>query len=310
MRPPTSVRSWPLAPVLLALAHLPAGCSAIASRAVGGTVDGLAIAVAQDDDPELVARAMPLGLKLLEASLVRDPRNGALLLSACRGYTQYAQAFVAQPADALEEADLERARRERRRAGRMFLRARGYCLRALEARHRGITRALAAAPGAALARTRPREAELLFWTGASWAAAISSHRQDLELVADLRVAHALLRRADALDGAWDRGTIHETLVAVETALAPASGGSVERAREHFRVARELSGGRRIGPLVTLAESLCVKEQDLAAFRRLLGEALAFDLDASPEDRLVNTLARRRAEWLLARTEDLFVEVTP
>ncbi len=301
-------RSWPLA--LVALTPLLAGCSALASRAVGGTVKGLAVSVARDDDPELVAAAMPLGLKLLEGSLLGDPENGGLLLSACKGYTQYAQAFVNEPADALESTDLQAARRARQRAGRMFLRARGYCLRALELRYAGIGAALASAPAAALERTRPRDAELLFWTGASWAAAISSLRQDLELVADLRVGHALLRRADDLDPSWDRGTIHETLVALEAALAPASGGSLARAREHFRRARELSGDRRIGPLVTFAESVSVKEQDAAEFRRLLEEALAFDLSAAPDDRLVNTLARRRAEWLLARTEDLFVEVKP
>ncbi len=303
-----AARSWALA--LIALSPLVGGCSAIASRAVGGTVKGLAVSVAQDDDPELVAAAMPLGLKLLEGSLVRDPDNADLLLSACKGYTQYAQAFVNQPADALESTDLKAARRARQRAGRMFLRARGYCLRALERRYPGIGAALANAPAAALARTQRRDAELVFWTGASWAAAISSLRQDLDLVADLRIGHALLRRANDLDATWDRGTIHETLVAVEAALAPASGGSLERAREHLRLARALSGGRRIGPLVTFAESVSVKEQDPAEFRRLLEEALAFDVAAAPEDRLVNTLARRRAEWLLARTEDLFVEVKP
>jgi predicted anti-sigma-YlaC factor YlaD len=304
----TAARSWPL--VLAALSPLVGGCSAIASRAVGGTVKGLAVSVAQDDDPELVAAAMPLGLKLLEGSLIRDPDNGDLLLSACKGYTQYAQAFVNQPADALESTDLQGARRARQRAARMFLRARGYCLRALEQRHRGIVAALANAPAAALERTRRRDAELVFWTGASWAAAISTSRQDLDLVADLRIGHALLLRANDLDATFDRGTIHEALLAVEAALAPASGGSIERAREHFRLARELSGGRRIGPLVTLAESVCVKEQDLAGFRRLLEETLAFDVATAPDDRLVNTLARRRAEWLLARTEDLFVEVKP
>ncbi len=294
----------------LALAAALSGCSALASRAVGGTMDGLATSVAQDDDPELVAAALPLGLKLLEGSLARSPQDPRLLLSACTGYTQYAKAFVAQPADVLEASDLQGARRARQRAGRLFLRARGYCLRALEIRHPGLGAELAARPDTALARADAHDAALLFWTGASWGAAISTSRQDLGLVADLRLAHALLRRADELDRSWGGGAIHEALIAVEAALAPASGGSVERAREHFRRAREVSAGRRIGPLVALAESVCVKEQDLEEFRRLLGEALAFDVDAAPDQRLVNTLARRRAEWLLARTGDLFVEAEP
>ncbi len=44
-------------------------------------------------------------------ALVRDPDDADLLLSACKGYTQYAQAFVSQPADALESTDLKAARR-------------------------------------------------------------------------------------------------------------------------------------------------------------------------------------------------------
>ena len=46
---------------------------------------------------------------------------------------------------------------------------------------------------------------------------------------------------------------------------------------------------------------------MAEFRRYLDAALAVDPDAWPELRLVNTLARERAEWLEDSIPDLFLD---
>ena len=40
---------------------------------------------------------------------------------------------------------------------------------------------------------------------------------------------------------------------------------------------------------------------------LLRKALAIDPDAVPELRLANTVSQRRAAWLLARADELFLE---
>ena len=39
----------------------------------------------------------------------------------------------------------------------------------------------------------------------------------MDLVADLNVANALLTRANALDPSWNRGAVHEVLIALEAA---------------------------------------------------------------------------------------------
>jgi hypothetical protein len=70
----------------------------------------------------------------------------------------------------------------------------------------------------------------------------------------LHIAHALLLRADAIDTAG--------IVVAFTRRSPRSrrrrAARSSAREEHFRKAHELSGGRRIGPLVTLAEAVCVK----------------------------------------------------
>ena len=43
---------------------------------------------------------------------------------------------------------------------------------------------------------------------------------------------------------------------------------------------------------------------------MMERALAVDPDVSPDNRLVNLIAHRRAAWLLERIEDPFLELDP
>jgi len=302
-----------LAPTaLLFLALGAAGCS-IRSMAVNAMADSMSrssVVYARDDDPQLVEDAMPVLLKTVEGLLEEQPEHAGLLLTACQGFTSYAQAFVAVPADAVEEEDLDAARRMRERAARLFLRARGYGLRSLELAHPGIGDSLAVSPERALAVTKAEDLPVLYWLGAAWAGAINVAKSNMELMADLSVANALLQRADVLDPDWNEGAVHEVLISLEAALSGGYGGSIEAARKHFQRALELSDGKRLGPFVSLAEAVCVKEQNVGEFQSLLHRALEIDLDAAPDDRLANTLSRRRAGWLLDHTEDYFIDYEP
>ena len=83
----------------------------------------------RDDDPELIRDALPFGLKTLESLLEILPDHRGLLLASCRGYTQYAYAFVQADADLIEARDPARASELRERALHLYLRARGFGLR-------------------------------------------------------------------------------------------------------------------------------------------------------------------------------------
>ena len=53
--------------------------------------------------------------------------------------------------------------------------------------------------------------------------------------------------------------------------------------------------------------MLVDAQDKKEFLRLLHFVVDADVNASPDDRLANILAQRRARWLLAHTDELFAE---
>jgi len=284
-----------------------AGCSP-RTYVVGKMADAMSSggeSFATDDDPELVREAAPFALKAQEALLEQDPGHRELLTSLSRGFTQYASAFVLQ--DAVEEEDRNRGKAGRERARRLFLRAREYGMRGLEAGHPGFREMLLVEPQQAAAMAGKEDVPLLYWTAASWSLSISLSGGDPSMLADLPRCEMLMRRALALEEGYDYGAIHEYFIAFEGGRPKAMGGSLERARFHFERAMELSGGMRVSPLVTFAETVSVRTQNREEFLSLLSRAVAFDARGqAPQFRLANLLSQRKARWLVGRTDELFL----
>ncbi len=296
-----------LAVALLASAGVACSIRKFAVNRLGDALAGSGATYASDDDPQLVEDALPFALKLIESLLAETPRHRGLLVSAAGGFTQYAYGFLRQDADEAEEHDLKAADALRARASRLCLRARRYALRGIETAHPGFEDRLRADQAAALGEMEASDVPPLYWTAASWGAAISLAKSDPDLVADLSVVGALIERAHSLRPDYDRGTIEELLISYEGGRSDAMGGSVGRARRHFERAVALSEGQRASPFITFAETVSVREQDRKEFESILGRALEVDPDARPEWRLENILMQRRARWLLARTDILFLE---
>lgn len=290
----------------------PSGCSLkrMAVNKVGDALAGSGSTFSADDDPELVKAAVPFSLKLMESLLAESPKHEGLLLATTSGFTQYGFAFVQMEADRVEGEDLARAEEMRTRARRLYLRARNYGLRGLEVRHPGFGAALKANPRQAVQRAKLRDVPLLYWTAASWGAAVSVSKNDPDLIADLPCVEAMIDRALVLDEDFDHGAIHGFLITYEMSRQGAEGAPAQRSRVHFERVLELTGGQSAAPLVSFAESVAVQQQDLPTFRSLLERALAIDVDARPEWRLVNLLMQQRARWLLSRTDELFLLPEP
>lgn len=293
----------------LALCLSMSGCS-VRNLAVNSMGDALAASgsgFGSDDDPELIGAAVPFSLKLMESVLSETPNHRGLLLAVTQGFVQYSYAYVELRADELEDTDVRAAYAQRERARRLYLRARNYGLRGLEAAHPGIAKMLKADPAAALAGTTVQDVPTLYWTGVAWAAAISLSKDDAFLIADLPVAEALVRRALALEETYDHGAIHVFLITYEMSQAGLSADAPVRARGHFSRAVELTGGLHAAPYVTLAESVSISQRNRKEFEQMLQNALKLDSAARPEWRLVNLVMQRRARWLLDRTDKLFAD---
>ncbi len=296
----------------LVMALLGSGCSIkrMAVNKLGNMLASSGSTFAEDDDPELIRRATPFSLKLMESLLAESPRHEGLLLATAEGFTQYSFAFVQEDGDELQDQNYAAAERLWSEARKLYLRARNYGLRGLDVKYPGFSAALREDPESTVQRAQQRDVPLLYWTGAAWAATISISKDQPELIADQNIVGALMKRALELDGDYDRGAIHTFMISYEMAQPGREIPAVAKARQHFEQALALSGGMLASPLVSYAEAVCVPQQNKTEFESLLQRALAIDPDAQPQNRLANLIMQRRARWLLARTDDLFFPTQP
>ena len=284
------------------------GCSIkkIAIKNLGDALAESGTTYASDNDPELIRGALPFSLKLIESILAESPQHRGLLLAASSGFTQYAYAFVRQDADEMEAVDFARASEMRLRARNLFLRARNYGLRGLETSYPNFPAALNKDPIAAVKTVGRNNVPLLFWTAASWGMAITLSKDEPDLIIDQPLVEALIDRALELDEDFNEGALHSFLIVYEPVRRGVEGDPLERSRRHFERAMELSAGFQAGPLVSMAENVCIAERNHEEFKSLLEKALAIDVDRKPEYRLENLVYQRRARWLLSRIDELFL----
>jgi hypothetical protein len=292
MRPakPAVRRFGRVAGVLLAATQLSA-CSV--QRMALGSVSELfssgGSVFEQDSDPALVAEALPFGLKLLEALLQDQPDDTRLLLATAQGFLLYGYAFVWLPSEQLRFSDLERAGELRERARALYLRAHGYGERAL---------VLTPQPFAA------EDVPVLYWNAAALGLLIAASKDRPQWLARLPEVEQALDRALALDEAWNGGVLHE--LAITLAGTRPGGMDLAAVEEHYQHAVRLSQGSRASLYVTYAEAVAVRTQDRDQYVALLKRALAVDLDANPDGRLMNVVAQQRARWLLDHVDDFIL----
>jgi hypothetical protein len=260
---------------------------------------------ASDDDPIFVGDASAFGLKTIETLLAARPEHQKLLLAAVQGFTQYAYAYLQTEADYIEDTEFKRAQSQRKRAWRMYLRARRYGVQGLN---------LVVPQGYESLKTNPENVQrydrehvgLMFWTAAATAAAVAINKDDVKTAADLDLVQVLVKRALELEPTYGAGALYDFMISWDGARPDAAGGSTVRAEEHFENAVKASNGKRVAPKLAFAESVCVRTQDKQRFIKLLKEVIVFDADTAPKYRMANLIAQRRAYWLLTQLDNLFI----
>lgn len=270
---------------------------------IGGIADELA-AQGQSAEPDLdLAReASAFYLKLSESILRQDPGHRALAESVAGGFTQYAYAFVACEADQLEAKDAKAAERLRQRAARLYERAHRHAMNALEKESPGFSRALASPQAGDWPQLSSGQVGLAYWAAASWGGWISLAKDNPDTVADFPLAVRLAQLAWTLDPAWGQGSLSGLMGTFEAARP---GGNQLKALGYFDLAITQSAGQSAGALLGKAEGYAQPAGDRALFESLLREALAIRDEADSPLALQNEVMRRRARWLLEKSDDLF-----
>ena len=258
-----------------------------------------------EEDPALVEAMLPTLMVSLEAVHRSYPDNPALAQTVAQLFLLYGTAFVEEKADRLELADVEAARIERQRAHRFYTRARDFMLRSFAERYPEAVTQIRTQPDRFAAALDEDESVYLYWLGAAWSLVIASANGNPDILAELAVPEAIMRHIERQNPALMDGALDEFFFRWEIAQA-GSAEAQAHALAYYERAFTRSHGRKLGLLVAWAEKYAVAVQDREGFERVLRQVLAFDMGSAPEYRLFNTIAQRRAAWLLARIDDLFL----
>lgn len=280
--------------VIIASALLFTGCiQAIAINTVGGIIDNGFEALTEEQDLDFAGKALPANLKLLEVMLKSDPDNERILLLLSQGYSSYALGFV-------EDTDPDRAKI-------LYLRGRDFALRLL----RKDARMSAALDGslddlnAVLARRGKDDVPAIFWAAFGWGSYVYLSLTEPAAIADLPRTEAMMQFVVAKDPAFYYGGAHVFLGTLYGSRPRLLGGDVEKSRQHFDAAMQISGGKFLMTQVYCARSLAVQTMDEQLFDELLGAVNSTSLEVLPEFRLANAIAKRKAGLLAARKDELF-----
>lgn len=297
--------------LVLALSLGACSVEKLALKKAAGMLSGSSSAdvFTSDNDPDFVADALPFAIKLYETLLASLPGHDGLRLRTGSLYIMYANAFVQTPADMTPRREAETRDALLARAKNLYLRGRDILFVALEKKNPRVFRQLKDRQfEAAMAPFGREDAALLYWTALGWMAAFAVDPFDMTLGQTVPRTKAMIERVAALEPGYGNGSLDAFYVGYYGSLPGYLGGDAAKAREHFARAQAVAGGSDTSSLLALATTVSVKEQNAAEFKELLERVLAFDPESSPPNRLVNTLNRRKARWLLDHIDDLFIEM--
>ena len=256
-----------------------------------------------DDDPQLVKESFPFNLKIIEIFLDQNPDNRDMLLTAMSSFTMYSYGFVMEDAERISLNNYREGLEQYNRANKLFSRAFKYGMRGLEQKYPEIHVWLDQR-----GNTNPFEFDdlpYLYWLSATIGGLVSSSQGDPKYVIELPKVGWLLEKSMEVDEDWNKGALYSAMISYTMSRPDAVSDREQIAREYYQKALDASNGKDISLKVSLAETVCVKNQYRDEFVELLYNVVKYDLEDAPKNKLRNSMAQSRAEWLLGRIDELF-----
>lgn len=276
--------------LLLAACLLLGSCASMVSSMTAQMATDLEESILNSRDVETVREGIPAYLLLVDSFLRRSPKDEDLLLAASNLHGSFS----------VFTEDEDRARLLTEKSLEYALKA--ACVRRAslcEMRNMNFK-----AYKETVDQLKPGDVPTLYQAGVAWASWIQAHGSDWSAVAELGKVKYLMARLIELDESWQAGGPHLYMGALQTILPAAMGGKPEEGRRHFERAIEISNGRYLMTKVVYAEQYARLTFDQSLHDRLLNEVIKAD-PIEEGMTLVNKVAQRRAQELLAGSDDYF-----
>ncbi|MDR0558297.1 MAG: TRAP transporter TatT component family protein [Treponema sp.] len=264
----------------------------------------------RSSNPEFIGKQLPGILDKNERKLEKSPDDQALILETGSLYVMYANAFVQGPAETLPSYEFDRKEAEKGRARAYYLRGVEILNAGLEKKYPGFAEAYDSGDvedmRSVVERAVKEDAAYLYWSAAGSLCAYSLDPMNFDLGMKIKTLEVMIDRAYELDPDFNNGAIDDFYVLFYASLPEGLVGDKSMIDEHFRLAVEKSGGLLAGPYVSYAQSVAKPKQDYEGFKLNLEKALAIDPNKDRDNRLVNTINQRKAQYLLDNIENYFI----
>ncbi|MEE9288092.1 MAG: TRAP transporter TatT component family protein [Bacteroidota bacterium] len=250
-------------------------------------------ALNEESDLILAEQAIGSNLKTIEGVIRSDPENTRLLFLLARGYTGYALGFV-------EDVDLHRARE-------MYRRGRDYGLRILR-RKKAFRESLDGSFDdfqRALQTLEDEDTPAVFWAAMGWGSFINLSRDDPDALAQMPKVVAMMRFVLSRNENFYYGGVHLFFGVWFGSRPTLLGGDPDSSKYHFEQSIAIGEGKFLLPYVYYARYYAVQTQDRGLFEELLEKVVATSSDVMPEERLANTISKRKAKMYLEEIDAYF-----
>ena len=148
----------------------------------------------------------------------------------------------------------------------------------------------------------------IYWLAASIGGCISSSRGDPFELINLPNVGRLLRTGIDIYPEWANGSFYSAMMSFTTTRSDLNETMLRDSVDfYFNKAIFYSNGKDAGPYLTYAESIHKPFQERKDFVDKLNYVINMENKPSNEFELTNLLAKSRAKWLLARTDEYFLE---
>ncbi|MBC2712713.1 MAG: hypothetical protein HGJ94_17515 [Desulfosarcina sp.] len=281
-------------------------------RQMTGLVDTGITAFENDDDLDLMEKAIPANIKLLEAMLASSPDDRQLLTLLSRLYGNYAFGFVETRLEAIlyiaQPSDSEKRTGEllKDQVNRYYEKGGDYALMALEKRVPGATDAFKKVNTIApyLDKLDSKDAAPLFWYGFNLGAWVNRNLDSIRAVSRAHVARKIMERAIELDPGYNHGGAHLFLMAYFGSRSPMMGGSQDKALYHYQQLKQIAGDEYLLSDLFYARFCLQQQQDRQAFVDVM-QRIADHQAGGSDVSLYNAIAGRRAAIYMSAVDSLF-----
>ncbi len=297
---------------ILSVAFFSCSVRKVMVREVAEVVETGLSSFEQDDDLEMLEKAFPANIKLMESFLASSPDDKKVLVLLSRLYASYTFLFVEGEIEnyGIKKEACKRAKQKveglREYVQKYYLKGAAYAMQALELRHPGC--------GERMKKVSSRETFLnslteddvpsLFWYGFNLGGFVNNSRNSIKAVAKASLAESAMKRVVELDPTYFHGSAHLFLLGYYASRSPMIGGNLKSALVHYEKLKEVSGNGFLLADLYYARFYLHQKQDREKFREVLTNILKYR-ETRDEYRLFNKVAVMRAKAYLAAVDQLF-----